>query len=296
MARSSTQSKLAFARLAARFAGAAEAELAALRAYEAGAVGLEEREDGAGVTLILYVPAEAAPALRKALAAGDPAPLELGAIEPVPDTDWSERWKLGLGATVISPRLVVRPSFVVHALAPGQVELVVDPGQAFGTGTHASTRLALEWIDVLAPGLAADSRVLDVGTGSGVLALAAAALAPVRVVGFDLDAVAVREAHATIARGAYADRVRLYAGGLEALAATAFDLVVANLLSSEARPLLAGLAARTRAGGQAVFSGLLAAEIESFSAALARAGFTPTGVRELEDASGDRWAALLTRR
>ena len=75
---------------------------------------------------------------------------------------------------------------------------------------------------------------------------------------------------------------------IEALAPTGFDLVVANLLSSEARPLLAGLAARTRAGGQAVFSGLLAAEIESFSAALARAGLAPIGIRELEDASGDR--------
>jgi ribosomal protein L11 methyltransferase len=296
MARSSTQRRPAFARLTARFAGAAEAELGALLAYETGAVGLEEREHELGVTLILYVPAEAAPALRQALVAGDPAPLALGAIEPVPDTDWSERWKLGLGATIISPRLVVRPSFVAHALAPGQVELVVDPGQAFGTGSHASTRLALEWIDALAPGLAAGSRVLDVGTGSGVLALAAAALAPVRVVAFDLDPVAVREAHANVALGACADRVRLYAGGLEALAAPAFDLVVANLLSSEALPLLAGLAARTRAGGQAVFSGLLSAEIAVFWDALERAGFTPSGVRELEAASGDRWAALLTRR
>jgi ribosomal protein L11 methyltransferase len=288
--------KPAFARLIARFPGATEAERAAAVAFDAGALGLEEREEGLGVTLLLYTTAECAPALRAALADGDPAPSELGEIEGVPDTDWSESWKAGLGASVISERLVVRPSFVAHARAPGQAEVVIDPGQAFGTGTHASTRLALEWIDRLAGALPAGARVLDVGTGSGVLALAAAALAEVRVVAFDLDPVAVREARANAASNGCAVRVALFAGRLDALAGSGFDLIVANLLRSEALPLLAGLAARTRAGGQAVFSGLLESEIEAFSAAATAAGFTPNGVRRTEDANGERWASLLTRR
>ena len=296
MARGSKTSSPAFARLTARFAGAAEAEQAALRAYEAGAVGLEEREDPSGVTLLLYARAEAAHALREALAGADPAPLELGAVEPVPNTDWSESWKLGLGASVISERLVVRPSFVAHALAPGQVEIVIDPGQAFGTGTHESTRLALEWIDRLAPRLATGARVLDVGTGSGVLALAAAALAPVHVVAFDLDPVAAHAAQGNVERAGCADRVVVFAGELGALGAPPFDLVVANLLRSEVLPLLAELALRTRPAGCAVFWGLLASEVERFSEALKTAGFTPTDVREREDASGERWAALLTLR
>ena len=296
MARSSRRSSPAFARLAARFAGAAEAEQASLLAYEAGALGLEQREDTSGVTLLLYVPAEAAHALRKVLAGAQPAPLELGAIEPVPDVDWSERWKRGLGASVISERLVVRPSFVAHALAPGQVEVVIDPGQAFGTGIHESTRLALEWIDRLVPGLAAGARVLDVGTGSGVLALAAAALAPVHVVAFDLDPVAAHEAQLNAERAGSADRVRVFSGELRALAAPPFDLVVANLLCSEALPLLGEIAARTRPQAHAVFSGLLATEMEIFCEALKTAGFTAMDVREREDASGERWAAVLTRR
>jgi len=268
-----------------------------VRAYDAGALGLEEREDERGVTLLLYAPAERARALRAALAGADPAPLELGEIEPVPDTDWSEGWKAGLGASVISERLVVRPSWVAHALAPGQVEVVIDPGQAFGTGTHASTRLALEWIDRLAAELGAGARVLDAGTGSGVLALAAAALAPpARVVAFDLDPIAAREARANAARNGCAPRVAVFAGGLGALAGIGFDLVVANLLRSEALPLLAGLAARTRAGGQAVFSGLLASEVEAFSQAVIAAGFTPKDVRRGEDEAGERWASLLTVR
>jgi ribosomal protein L11 methyltransferase len=286
----------AFARLSARFAGPEQAERAAARAYEAGALGLEERESDRGILLLLYAPAGRAAAVRSALAGEDGAALELGEIEPLPDTDWSEGWKAGLDATVISERLLVRPSWIAHAPGSGQIELVIDPGQAFGTGTHPSTWLALGWIDRLAGGLARGARVLDVGTGSGVLALAAAALAPVRVVAFDLDPLAAREALANAVRNGCAERVAVFAGPLSALAGPAFDLVVANLLRSEALPLLAGLAARTRPGGQAVFSGLLEAETEAFREAALEAGFTTQEVSRGEDASGERWAALLTVR
>jgi ribosomal protein L11 methyltransferase len=281
-------------RLAARFAAAEPAERAAALAYEAGAAGLEERDEAGGVTLLLYAPAERAAAVRAALAGV--GPLALGEPEPVADEDWSERWKAGLGATVISPRLVVRPAFVAHALAPGQREVRIDPGQAFGTGSHASTRLALEWIDALAPGLRPGARVLDVGTGSGVLALAAAVLAPVRAVGFDLDPVAAREAAANVARNGCTDRVAVFAGPLEALAGPPFDLAVANLLRSEALPLLRGIARCLPAGGQAIFSGLLFDECEAFGAALAAAGLRREAERVCQDATGERWAALLTTR
>jgi ribosomal protein L11 methylase PrmA len=123
-----------------------------------------------------------------------------------------------------------------------------------------------------------------------------ATASPGSVVAFDLDPVAAREARANAASNGFAPRVAVFAGPLDALAGPGFDLIVANLLRSEALPLLAGLAARTRAGGQAVFSGLLASEVEAFSEAAIAAGFAPKGVRRGEDASGERWAALLTRR
>jgi ribosomal protein L11 methyltransferase len=294
----SSSRRQAFARLSARFAQPEQAERAAARAYEAGALGLEERESDRGILLLLYAPAGRAAAVRAALAGEDGAALELGEIEPLPDADWSEGWKAGLDATVISERLLVRPSWIAHAPGSGQIELVIDPGQAFGTGTHPSTWLALGWIDRLAGAgeLRAGARVLDVGTGSGVLALAAAALAPVRVVAFDLDPVAAREALANAVRNGCAERIAVFAGPLSALAGPAFDLVVANLLRSEALPLLAGLAARTRPGGRAVFSGLLEAETEVFRDAALAAGFTTQEISRGVDASGERWAALLTVR
>jgi ribosomal protein L11 methyltransferase len=108
--------------------------------------------------------------------------------------------------------------------------------------------------------------------------------------------VAAREAARNAAKNACAARVAVFTGGLDALAGLPFELVLANLLRSEAEPLLASLAMRTRPGGQAVFSGLLAAEAEVFAASLAEAGFRRVAERACDDASGERWVALLTRR
>ena len=173
---------------------------------------------------------------------------------------------------------------------------MIDPGQAFGTGTHPSTWLALGWVDRLAGGLARGARVLDVGTGSGVLALAAAALAPVRAVAFDLDPIAAREARANAARNGCAERVAVFAGTLDALAGP--GLRPGRRESAAKRSVAAargpcGAHAPRRAGG---LLGLLEAETEAFREAALGAGFTPKDVSRGEDASGERWAALLTVR
>lgn len=214
----------------------------------------------------------------------------------VAPTNWSEAWKRGLGPCVISPRLVVRPSFSSFAASPGQAELVIDPGQAFGTGAHESTRLALEWIDVLAPALPAQARVLDVGCGSGVLALAAAQLGAARAVACDLDRLAAEATRANARANALGDRIAVFVGSLAALGVARFELVVANLLRRELLPLLDAVAARIRPGGFAVLSGLLLRESPEVEGALRAAGLESVGTRERSDASGERWRAWLTRR
>jgi len=267
----------------------------AAEAYAAGATGLEERDGESEITLILYAPAAAARAVYDALAEAAPA-LRVEPPAEVPATDWSERWKAGLTATIISPRLLIRPSFVPAALAPGQAEIAIDPGQAFGTGGHPSTQLALEWIDELAPALKEGARMLDVGTGSGILALAAGKLGPAQLLAFDTDALATAAARVNAQRNGLGDRLRLFTGGLDAIGDVSFDLVVANLLRTEMLPLLDGIAARVRAGGHAVFSGLLEIERESVAEALRAAGLRECGVRSRADANGDLWSALLTIR
>jgi ribosomal protein L11 methyltransferase len=277
------------------------AERAAAEAFDAGASGIEERElegDAGRIELWVYAPEPAAGAVLAALeriASGAGAALEVRGREPAPDDDWSVRWREGLGVVRISPRLAVRPPFVPDD-PQGSAALVIDPGQAFGTGGHASTRLALTLLDGLAGAGLRGARVLDVGTGSGVLALAALLLGAESAVGFDLDPVAAREARANAAANGLAGRARLFAGPIAALRAPSFDLVLANLLRRELLPILGALADALRPGGRAVLAGLLASEREETTRALAEAGFSVESALEERDAGGDAWLGLVIRR
>jgi SAM-dependent methyltransferase len=152
------------ARIAVSGESAELLERAAAEAFEAGALGAEERE---GAPPALWVYARAGDAARVHAALGAVPGLALAAPEPVPERAWSEAWKEGLEPIVISPRLLVRPPFRSPPAGFAGAELVIDPGQAFGTGAHASTRLALEAIDALPEAALRGARVLDVGCGGG---------------------------------------------------------------------------------------------------------------------------------
>jgi ribosomal protein L11 methyltransferase len=271
------------------------AERVVAEAFDAGALGVEERERSGGVVLVIYLAGDCVDAVMAALAAleGVSAP---AAAAPVEDVDWSERWKDGLHAIVVSPRLVVRPSFVTYALAPRQQEVVIDPSQAFGTGGHASTLLALEWIDVLCSGAEPPARVLDVGTGSGVLAFAALKLDAKHAVGFDLDAVAVVEAARAAVANGLGGRFAAFAGPIEALNAPAFDCVVVNMLRRETLPIARQIAARVSPAGRLVLSGLLESDRSRVASAFASQGLELHGERTLDDGTGEPWIALLLRR
>jgi ribosomal protein L11 methyltransferase len=283
-----------FFQIRVRTVGAEAAERVSAEAWAAGAAGIEERDSDEGVELLIYSPSDAIAAVRSAVADAADA-TTVSVAEAVADTDWSEQWKQGLGAVEVSPRLLVRPSFVAATAAPGQHELIIDPGQAFGTGGHESTRLTLEWIDQLAPQVSPGSRALDVGTGTGVLALAAVQLAGVRVVAFDIDPLAAPAARVNAIRNRLEHGIDLFTGTLAAVGSTRFELIFANLLKNEMLPLSRDLAAKTARGGLAIFSGLLVQEVPAASAALGAAGFVLVGAREATDANGDRWTALLMR-
>jgi len=288
------QSQTIFTRITLRVRARELADRVVAEAFAAGATGLEEREESGAMRLLVYAPPGAAERVEAALDLPDAQLLSVEREEPV---DWSQAWKRELGPIEISPSLRVRPSFTPAPLRSDQREVVIDPGQAFGTGAHESTRLALEWVASEAPRLGPRDRLLDVGTGSGVLALAALRLSPARAVALDLDPLAADTAHENAEANGLAERLVLFTGPLSALReGECFELVIANLLGRELRPLFSALAARLPAGGKLVVSGLLAAECEALWRRGREAGLHEVGERSRQDESGVTWTSLCMSR
>jgi len=283
-------------RIEVRADDVAVAERAAAEAWEAGIVGLEERDAvGGAVLLILYAPAASGDAVRDALVRALAGTAEVSFPLPEPKLDWSIAWRTGIKAIEISPRLVVRPPFVGFEPRPGQACIVIEPGQAFGTGSHDSTRLALELLDALDPDRVEGARVLDVGCGSGILALAALVLGARSAVGFDLDPLAAQAARANARTNRHDGQFQVFVGPLEAIMGPSFDLVLVNLLRTELLPLVDGLACLTRAGGTLIVSGLLGPERAEVCARLGAMGFRVDADRVSTDARGEHWLGLVMR-
>jgi ribosomal protein L11 methyltransferase len=152
----------------------------------------------------------------------------------------------------------------------GRRRLAVEPRSAFGTGTHESTRAILMELESLE---VEGRRVLDVGSGSGILALAAESLGAEWVVGLDIDPSAVWVASETARQQEWRSHVAFVLGSVDCLGGTEFDIVVCNMISSNFVPLAPDLRSALASTGVAVFSGLLASEAEAVSEALTRAGF-----------------------
>jgi len=163
------------------------------------------------------------------------------------------------------------------------INLRIDPGLAFGTGSHATTRLCLRWLDAH---LAPDATVLDYGCGSGILAIAAMKLGAADSRGVDIDAQAIVASRANAA----ANAVNVWFGSPDALLPGAFDVVVANILANPLELLAPLLAGRVRAGGHIVLSGVLDAQATQVGAAYARWFTLDVWGRE------DGWVALAGSR
>lgn len=205
--------------------------------------------------------------------------------------DWSETWKRGLGFRRVSERLAVRPSWVPEPPDAPEVVVVVDPGMAFGTAEHGTTRGCLRLLDGLVrPG----ERVLDVGAGSGILSIAAALLGADEVVALEGDALACEALAENLERNGVDDRVRWVEGLVDAESLAAYgpaDGVVANIESGMLGRLLPGFAAAVRPGGWLVLSGILAEEWPSLRRRTEEVGFEVAHT----DEDGEWRAIRLTR-
>ncbi|MBE6655457.1 MAG: 50S ribosomal protein L11 methyltransferase [Ruminococcaceae bacterium] len=247
--------------------------------------------DKTKATVSVFLPAERSLAEAKAFLYERISTLGIDAsvtTEGMCEEDWAEAWKKYYHPIRIG-RVTVVPAWEEYAPAEGELILRMDPGMAFGTGTHETTRLVME---MLSEEIKGGERLLDIGTGSGILALCASKLGARACYAYDIDPVAVRVARENVEKDG-ADNV--FCGIADLLdgvdSAEHYDFVVANIVADIILRLLPSLGSVMKTGARAILSGIIGARAEEIRAVLGTYGFTL--VREAEERD---WYALLIQK
>lgn len=223
-------------------------------------------------------------ALVRALAARLAIDAQLIEVQSVADRVWEREWLKDSHALRFGRHLWICPHHE-RVCAPDAVVIMLDPGLAFGTGTHASTALCLTWLDANPP---ADARVIDYGCGSGVLGIAAARLGAARVHAFDIDSQALSATRDNARANELQARLEVHADA--ATLPRANDLLLANILAAPLCALVPCFASLVRAGGQIVLGGLMAHQSAEVTAAYAAC------FDVVRFAERDGWVCLAGRR
>ncbi len=258
--------------------------------FDHGAPGLQTEDLGDRTRITAHFSADAPlDELRRFLASVSglfpAAAAPIVSVDTIADRAWAESWKDHFPPLAIGERLFVRPPWSAPAQA-GRIDIVIDPGMAFGTGHHTTTRSCLTWLERALRARPA-ARVLDLGTGSGILAIAAAKLGARTVWAVDIDPEARAIAAENAARNGVADRLRIQAD----LPSAAFEVVVANLLGGTLIELAADIAARLEPGAVVLGAGVLVEEAPAVRASWRAAGLADDG-----DLADEGWVALAARR
>lgn len=269
--------------VALRVAAGSHKDEVAAALFAAGASGIHED----GETLVTHFASTAA----ARTAAAELAPLVDSTaivIEPVPDVDWSLAWRQRVGDYALGSLTIV-PPWRAAGCDPART-IIIEPGMAFGTGDHPSTRGAGRLLEgAMRPG----ARVADLGTGSAVLAIAAARLGASHVFAIDVDPDALANARGNVERNDVVPVVQLLEGDASALlpVVAPVDVIVANIIASIIVPLLPVMATSLRPGGSAVIAGLLASERDAVLGSLGEGGWRVAK----EDFEEDWWSAQIQR-
>ena len=215
-------------------------------------------------------------------------PIPEPTFRSVEETNWEEIWKRSLQVLKIGERVVIRPSWLEHLPQEGEVVIELDPGMAFGTGLHPTTQLCLMMLEER---IEPRARVLDLGTGSGILAIAGAKLGAGSVLALDTDPDAVTVARRNLHQNQVLDRVEVACGSL-AQTEGMFDLILVNILAKVIVEMAGqGLTDRLAPGGILVTAGILEDQAEEVEQALEAAGLVIVERRQIED-----WVALIAER
>lgn len=204
-------------------------------------------------------------------------------VQPVDDADWTDAWKKHYVAQRIG-RVLITPSWAAGEPGEGEVALILDPGMAFGTGLHPTTRGCLELLQEVRP---MPERVLDVGCGSGILALAALRLGAVRAVGLDTDPLAIDATRANAERNDLADAVEVRHGTLPAQPEERYGLVLANLVAVVLIGLASRLVGHLAPGGALLVGGIIQPRAVEVTGAMLVAG-----LRVAERRDDGEWVSL----
>jgi ribosomal protein L11 methyltransferase len=259
------------------------------------------RLDGEGVTAYCRPGPEAESCLRRirgyyrALQELHP---ELPALDLVvascAEEDWAEAWKKFFKPLRLGRAIVVKPSWEPWHGGDDQIVIEIDPGRAFGTGNHPSTALCIEILEELlwqfAPPGGGAPRVLDVGTGTGILGIVAAKLGASRVLGLDIDPEALQIAAANVERNRVGE-IMTVSGTPVGQVGEEFQVVVANLASDPLISHASALSGRVGRGGWLILSGILEDQVQAV-----RECFSSHGLVPVETRAGKEWRALLVRR
>lgn len=206
----------------------------------------------------------------------------------IDEEDWAESWKEYFWPEKITDRIVVKPTWRTYDSDPNEIVIELDPGMAFGTGTHPTTSLCISMIeDYLQPG----KSFLDVGTGSGILMVAAAKLGASKVWGIDIDEVAVEVAEKNLLQNRIeGSKFKVMTGNLVDLVDQRFDLVAANILSDVIITLLDSIKRVLAAGGTMICSGIIEAHKDDVLQKMKAVGLQPVDVRLKET-----WVAIAAK-
>ena len=217
-------------------------------------------------------------------------------VKEVDDADWADAWKQYFKPVRVTERLTIKPSWEEYTAGPGEIILDLDPGMAFGTGTHATTSLCLKALEQrLQPG----DEVIDVGTGSGILAIAAAKLGASAILALDLDPVAVTVAEENVQHGGLGAQIQVRRSDLLGVLQSGnglnihlpVRLVVANILAEIILLFVPDVYEALEPGGLYITSGIIERKEPEVTAALTAAGFTVLAVDRDQD-----WVAITAQK
>ncbi len=211
-------------------------------------------------------------------------------VSTLAEEDWANAWKEHFKVHRIGERVVVRPPWIAHEPQGDEVVVELDPGMAFGTGLHPSTRLSTLGVEQV---VSQGDRVLDVGTGSGILAIAALKLGAAHADAVDVETVAVRSAQENAARNGVADRIDVRHGsvGLGEPFLGEYDVVLANIIARILIELADGIVTAARPGGSMVLAGIITEREADVVSAFAERGAIVITRRQEDD-----WVSLVLKR